>query len=152
MPTLPNPQSIAGDNPAQYGAIMADLHGGRLSYRQVAARHGVGASTVAGIAHRERISRPSAQQVIAAALRHGYDRAERVRLLDLAFERVELLLDNVDDARALQQVVAALATLVDRRRLEEDEPTARTELIDRERARVSLAAKLERLATHRADR
>jgi hypothetical protein len=142
------PQSVRGDNPAQFAAILADLRAGRLSYRVIARRHGVGASTVGGIARREGIARPSGQQVAAAALHAGYYRAERVRLLDLAFERVEMLLDDVQDPKSLQQIVAALATLVDRRRLEEDKPTARTEVINHESARRTLAEKLERLVAH----
>jgi hypothetical protein len=146
----PTTQSVAGDSPITYGAILDDLRRGHLSYRQVARLHGVGASTVGGIARREGVRRPSGQQVAAAALRAGYHQAERIRLLDLAFARVELLLDEVDDARSLQQVVAALGVLVDRRRLEECEPAALTEVIDHQAARQALAEKLTRLATRDA--
>jgi hypothetical protein len=148
---LGNPQSVCGDNPTQFAAILADLRGGRLSYRQIARRHGVGASTVGDIARREGISRPNAQQVAAAALRAGYCQAERVRLLDLALDGVERLLDEVDDVRSLQQVVSALARLVEKRRLEDGEPTGLTEAIDRESARQTLAAKIERMPAHHTD-
>jgi hypothetical protein len=146
---VPTTQSIRGDNPTQYGAILADLHGGGLSYRAIARRHGVGASTVGGIARREGIARPNGQQIAAAAIHRGYHLAERVRLLDEALFAVEVGLETCDTPADLERLVSAMSSLVRMRRFEEDTATAGIEMVSaavRDEARASLAAKLEGLA------
>ena len=134
-----NPQSD------RYRAILRDLQVGTSFYR-TARNHAICVNTARRIAHRHGITRDDPKTHAAAEARRSYAREERVRLLDLAFERLEALLEDVDDAKSLQQLCAAMATLIDRRRLEDAERTRRTEVVQRESARSILAAKVEDLA------
>ncbi|SRR5581483_1703711 len=149
---LPSPQSIYGDDPATYEKVVELLRNGTLSYAKIAQRVGnLSASSVSNIAAREGLSRGTAP-VVAIQTRSTYCRARRIQLLDELFALVEQMIDDVDNPLDLGRLVAATATLIAKRRIEDDEPAeaVTTSNADVEQARRELYDALERLAASRA--
>jgi hypothetical protein len=128
----------------RYRAIVQDLQAGTSFYR-VARNHNICVNTARRIAHHHGIVRDDPKTHAAVQARRSYAHAERIRLLDLAFERLEMLLDDVQDTKSLQQLCNALALLIDKRRLMDGEVTERTEIVRDDSARESLLAKLDTL-------
>jgi transposase-like protein len=137
-------------NSDRYHAILRDLQAG-VSYYRVARNHGICVNTARRIGHRHGITRSDPKVQAAAQARRSYAHTERRRLLDLAFERVEELLADVDDTKSLQQLCGALGTLIDRRRLEDDPVTDRAEIVRDDSTRKSLLAKLAAVDVRRTD-
>ena len=148
MQAPPNPQTIAGSNPATYQGICAALRAGRLSYRAIGRTFGVSAASVCKIAHREQLVRAGSEQQIAAA-KHAaaYKLARRAELLDAAFARLEEAIPTCRTPAELLRVCTALAKLLAAARLFDACPPASDA---RAAARVGLDRKLTRLAEWRA--
>jgi hypothetical protein len=129
----------------RYHAILRDLQAGD-SYWAVSKRWGICRNTARRIAHRHGITRNDPKVYAASEARRNYTHAERVRLTDLALERLENLLADVQDTRDLQHLCNALAVLIHKRRLMDGEVTQRTEIVRDDSARKSMVAKLDALA------
>lgn len=59
--------------------------------------------------------------------RRDYAKAERIALLNRGFDKAEDLLETLEEAKALQAWMVAMATGIDKRRLEDGEVTDRSE-------------------------
>jgi hypothetical protein len=131
-----------------YRAIVADLQAG-TSYYRAAGNAQVATNTARRVARLEGLERHDPKVLAGGRARSTFSRERRIALLDRAFERLELLLPEVETAKELQQFAAALGVLIDRRRLEDDEVTSREETVDHSNTRPTPAPKVERLAARR---
>jgi hypothetical protein len=91
---------------------------------------------------------------LASTRRHeaqtDYCQIERLRVINLAFERIELMLDDNDlTARDLKDLAVAMGISIDKRRLEDGEVTVRSEISDLSGARNAVKSKLLEIAERR---
>jgi len=91
---------------------------------------------------------------LASTRRHeahiDYCQIERLRVINLAFERIELMLDDDNlTARDLKDLTVAMGISIDKRRLEDGEATERAEISDLSGARVAVRDKLLEIAERR---
>lgn len=133
--------------PEDRARIEAQLLEGK-SVRSIARDIGCGKSSVYGVARAAGISATSIQTANAAAVRRDYHAAERVRLLNEGFARVEEMLERVGRTNELKDWAITLAVLIDKRRLEDGDVTARTEVTG-EDAREQLVRRIGELAARR---
>lgn len=108
-------------------------------------------STVSRIAKAEGIDTNVAATKKATKARQDYDQAARLELLNEGFDRAREILASLDGARDLQAWMIAVATGIDKRRLEDGEATSRTESMDPERAeaRRKMRESLDEIAAQR---
>lgn len=84
----------------------------------------------------------------ANGARRDYAQAERLALLNKGFDKAEDLLGSIGDAKELASWMIAVATGIDKRRLEDGEATHRGETIDPER-RKRMRESLDEVAAQR---
>src|SRR3954447_15592783 len=94
-------------NSDRYRGILHDLQVG-ASFWAVSKKWAICRNTARRIAHRHGITRDDPKTYAAAQARRNYAHAERIRLTDLAFERLERLLNEIQDTRDLQALCTAL--------------------------------------------
>ncbi|GIW06373.1 MAG: hypothetical protein KatS3mg060_1178 [Dehalococcoidia bacterium] len=130
--------------PADQRTAIIDAVRSGASVRQAAAQFGVSVGVVAKLTRglaRERAPAPKK--------RADYDRARRLEVLNRAFTHALELLPTVTKPAQLQAWAVAVGVLIDKRRLEEGEVTARTEMVTADAAREELARRLDELAARR---
>ncbi len=84
-------------------------------------------STVGRIAKAEGIESVNAAPKKANAARRDYAQAERLELLNEGFDKAREILKTVTEPKDLQSWMIAVATAIDKRRLEDGEATNRNE-------------------------
>lgn len=147
--------------PADHDAILEALRTGE-SQKSVARRLGYGVATVNRVAKRngvipvpqpKTIRSPEEIQAIAEA--HAaivtYNLERRIALLDKVFTKAEAMIDTATTPHKLQALAIAIGILTDKRRLEDGEVTARTE-VNSGGARERLARSLDELAIRRREK
>jgi hypothetical protein len=133
----------------QRAAILADLRAGR-PVRAIAADHGCNPSTVSRTAAAHGVACNVARTKKATAARKDWAQAARLELLNRLFAKADALLAGVDSPLHLQQLATATAVLIDKRRLEDGDATARTEVASPAAdARERIAGRLDELAARR---
>lgn len=110
---------------------------------------GCNAATVSRIAAAEGIDQQRCRTQKATMARQDYDQARRVALLNTLFDKAVALAPDVDTPSQLQSLSLAVAVLIDKRRLEDGEATARTETNDAGAARERIARRLDELSARR---
>jgi transposase-like protein len=128
-----------------HAAIAEALRAGE-SQNGVARRFGIGAATVNRIAKRNGLKYSAPKN--AAICRRDYAAAERLALLNKLFDKVSELADGPLTPTGLQALTISAGILTDKRRLEDGEATARTE-VHGGGAREQLARSLDELAARR---
>ena len=127
--------------------ILRALQGGE-SQNAVARRFGCGAATVNRIAKRNGLEYSAPKH--AAEARRDYAAAERLALLNKLFDKVREMADGPSlTPNGLQALTISMGILTDKRRLEDGEVTARTEVNGGD-ARERIARRLDELAARRA--
>lgn len=112
-------------------AIVEALKAGE-SVSSVARRFGRAKSSVSKIGSRWNVDvERSRTQKLAQAV-SDYARDRRLQLLNRGFAKAERMLDAIDDPGDLRNWVIAVATLIDKRRLEDGEVTGRYGFIEPE--------------------
>lgn len=134
-----------------HSAIIEALQAGE-SQKAVARRLGCGAATVNRVAKRNGLE-PStttkmALSAAASAAASDYCLERRLALLNKVFAKAEELIDTATTPHKLQALAIAIGILTDKRRLEDGEVTARTEVNGGE-ARERIASRLDELAARR---
>lgn len=134
-----------------HSAIIEALQAGE-SQKAVARRLGCGAATVNRVAKRNGLE-PStttkmALSAAASAAASDYCLERRLALLNKVFAKAEELIDTATTPHRLQALAIAIGILTDKRRLEDGEVTARTEVNGGE-ARERIASRLDELAARR---
>lgn len=127
-------------------AAICDAVRAGASVRAAATQFGVSVGVVAKITRglsRDRETRKKPRD---------FARDRRLALLNRGFVRASELLEAVTTVQQLQTWAVAVGVLIDKRRLEEGEVTARTEMVTDDRARAELARRLDELAARRAQR
>ncbi len=112
---------------------------------------GRSAGTVSAIA--KEIDRPFDRSATkkATEAKRDYAQAERLELLNEGFDKARDLLPTIAEARDLQSWMVAVATGIDKRRLEDGEATERKENVDPSR-RERIKAGLDEVARKRRER
>lgn len=123
--------------PAERKRIVAALHAGKTPYR-VAKESGRSRPTVSKIAREAGIDINVNATKKAAAAKRDYGQAERLGLLNEAFDKARELLQTVNTPHKLQAWMVAVGIAVDKRRLEDGEATSRGEHTHREAISKSL--------------
>lgn len=137
-----------------HAAILEALQAGE-SQKSVARRLGYGVATVNRVAKRNGVEpvpvekRPLPPEVQAAA--DDYCLERRIRLLNRVFDKAEELIEQATSPHKLQALAISLGILIDKRRLEDGEVTARTE-VNGGGARERIARTLDELATRRREK
>ncbi len=108
-------------------------------------------STVSRVAKAEGIDSNVAATKKATDARRDYTLAERLLLLNEGFDKARDLLPTIKEPKDLQAWMIALATGIDKRRLEDGQATDRTESVDPER-RKRLHGTLDELDALRRSR
>jgi IS30 family transposase len=134
-----------------HSAIVAALKAGE-SQNAVARRLGCGPATVNRVAKRNGLEchspkNQAAEAEITAALA-DYSIERRLALLNKVFAKAEELIDTATTPHKLQALAIAIGILTDKRRLEDGEVTARTEVSGGD-ARERIASRLDELASRR---
>jgi hypothetical protein len=133
-------------------AVLADLEGG-LSCRQVGRKHGCSHQTVGRIAREMDHSVDRSATERATRLRRDYAQAERLSVINEAFEAVRRAIPKVAwNETNPRDLVVALGILIDKRRLEDGEATSRGETVtveDRRQARAEVERVIDELAERR---
>lgn len=106
-------------------------------------------STVTAVARAEGYEFGHSQVKIANAARRDYGLAERRALINSGFEKAEELLADLATAPALASWTVAVGTLIDKRRLEDGDVTARTETHDTGAAINRITGRLDELSARR---
>jgi hypothetical protein len=129
-------------------AILEALKAGE-SQNGVARRLGCSPGTVNKVARLNGLeySRPKH----AAEARRDYSAAERLELLNQGFEKARELLPSIKSPQWLQAWSISMGILIDKRRLEDGDVTARTE-VNGGGARERLARSLDELASRRREK
>lgn len=92
------------------------------------------------------VSSPATAAPIAA--NKAYNAAERVRVIDLLFAKIEELMPTCSTPHKLQALATTLGIAIDKRRLEDGDATSRTEVTGDE-AREQLTRRIHELAARR---
>ena len=139
-----------------HAAIVEALRSGE-SQNAVARRLGCSPSTVNRIAKANGLEcqtewhspakRPLPPEAARAAA--DYCLARRIALLNKVFDKADALIEQASSPHKLQALAIALGILIDKRRLEDGEVTARTEVNGGD-ARERIARRLDELASRRA--
>lgn len=129
--------------------ILDSLRAGN-SQARVARLYGIDVMTVGHMAKEAGIDTVA----LASTRRHeamrDYSSIERLRVLNLTFERIEEMLDDNDlKPRDLKDLAVALGISIDKRRLEDGEVTERTEISDLSGARNAVRNKLLEISERR---
>lgn len=141
-----------------HAAILEALAAGE-SQQSIARRLGCGVATVNRTAKRNAVpfrsvpiqktpAREAAAAVEQAAASYCLER--RIALLDKVFDKAAEMIDTATTPHKLQALAIAVGILIDKRRLEDGEVTARTEVASGS-ARDRLAHKLDELAARRRE-
>jgi len=138
------PKALA---PAVRDRIVALLHEG-TPRNEIARQVGCSAGIVTKIAQDEGVSFDRSQSRIAVAVRCDYDQTARLALLNAGFDKAGELLAAITTPNHLQTWSVALAVLIDKRRLEDGEATARTDVVTSD-VRDRIARRLDELAARR---
>jgi hypothetical protein len=131
-----------------HAAILEALQAGE-SQNAVARRFGCGPATVNRIAKRNGLEYTAPKK--AAEARRDYASAERLALLNKLFDKVRDMADGPLTPNGLQALTISMGILTDKRRLEDGEVTARTE-VSSGGARERLARSLDELAARRREK
>ena len=139
-----------------HAAILEALKAGE-SQNAVARRLGCGLATVNRVAKRNGLGSHTAYtppktlsaEVAAAAADYCLER--RMALLNKVFDKAEELIAQATSPHKLQALAIAVGILIDKRRLEDGEVTARTE-VNGGGARERLTRSLDELATRRGEK
>ena len=138
------PKALAPDVRDRIISLLHEGHGCNEIARQVACSP----STVTKLARAEGVTFERSQTKKATVARRDYAQAERLELLNAGFDKARELLDDLTTPNHLQSWTVAVATLIDKRRLEDGEATERTDVIDHG-ARDRLARRMGELAARR---
>jgi len=137
-----------------HDAVLAALQAGE-SQKSVARRLRVGVATVNRIAKRNGVEPVPFQKIAASpkvvAAAADYCLARRMELLNKVFDKAEDLIEQATTPHKLQALAIALGILIDKRRLEDGEVTARTE-VQGGGARERLSRSLDELAARRREK
>jgi hypothetical protein len=141
-----------------HAAIRAALDAGE-SQQSIARRLGYGVATVnreakrngfSGMApYRSAPKSPLPDAVVQAAEDYALER--RISLLNKVFDKAESMIDTATSPHKLQALAIAVGILIDKRRLEDGEVTARTE-VNSGGAREQIARRLDELAGRRREK
>lgn len=96
-------------------------------------------------------SPPSPEVQAAENAARGYVLERRLALLDKVFDKAEALIEQATSPHKLQALAIAVGILIDKRRLEDGDVTARTE-VNGGGARERLARSLDELAARRREK
>lgn len=129
--------------------ILAMLRDG-LSQNEISRRLGCSQSSVSRLAREEGYTNPEVSTANETAAR-DYNIEQRKSLGNEGFAKLRALLAEVAKLSDMREWSIAYGILVDKRRLEDGEATARTERIDTEQARAQLAGKLDQLTPRTAN-
>lgn len=135
----------------EYMQIVELLHAHSGNQNKVAGLCGRHQTTVRKIAKTEGIESINAAPKRANEVRRDYSQVERLELLNEGFEKARELLKTIQDPRELQAWMVAVATAIDKRRLEDGQATSREEKVDPER-RKRIKESLDELAEQRRKR
>lgn len=145
-----------------HAAIIEALEAGE-SQQAIARRLGCGVATVNRVAKRnsvpfrsapfQKIPAQEAAQAAAAVEQAAasYCLERRIALLDKVFDKAESMIETASTPHKLQALAIAVGILIDKRRLEDGEVTARTEVASGS-AREHLARRIDELAERRAEK
>jgi hypothetical protein len=120
------------------------------SMMRVGRLYGIDTMTVSRIAQENNLDTVALASTRRHEARRDYSQIERLRVINLAFERIEDMLD--DDAltaRDLKDLTIAMGISIDKRRLEDGQATERTEISDLTGARNAVRNKLLEIAERR---
>ncbi len=106
--------------------IVAYLKEGK-SHNWIAGQVKRSQATVSAIASKNGIKPVKHSPKNANQARRDYAKAERLALLNLGFDKAEDLLKNIQEAKELQAWMIAVATAIDKRRVEDGQVSDRTE-------------------------
>jgi transposase len=136
----------------QRADLLADLQGG-MAVRVAAARYGCHPSTASRLAAAAGIECNVAQTKMATAARKDWAAAERKDLLNRLFDKADGMLRSCRGVKNLKSLATTVAILIDKRRLEDGEVTARTEVTgDGDEARERIARRIDELAARRREK
>ncbi|ADU50160.1 Tb-291 membrane-associated protein [Thermaerobacter marianensis DSM 12885] len=121
------------------------------SAAELARQYGYHRATIYRIAREAGINMVDVRTQQATRARRDYDKARRLQLLNQGFEAAAAILPEIRKPHQLRDWAIAVATLVDKRRLEDGEATERTE-VSSVGARERLAERLDELARRRLAR
>lgn len=121
------------------------------SQNWVAKEVGRSADTVCRLAKAEGIQSDIRAPKNANEARRDYALVERISLLNELFDHARAMLPKIKDAKELQALTIAIATAIDKRRLEDGEATNRSETVDTER-RQKMRESLDEVAQRRRER
>ena len=128
-----------------HSAILEALKSGE-SQNAVARRLGCSVGSVNRVAKLNGLEYSAPKH--AAEARRDYAFVERVALLNKLFDKLSEMADGPLTPNGLQALTIAMGILTDKRRLEDGDVTARTEVTGGD-ARERIASKLDELATRR---
>jgi hypothetical protein len=129
--------------------ILESLNNGLSPYR-IARIFNVGHDTVHRLALEHGIDTAVGYELKAQQARRDYCQVERLRVINLAFERVEEMIDQVETPRDLKDTTVAMAICIDKRRLEDGETTQNVGVTNEvETARTAVRQKLLEMAEKR---
>lgn len=129
-------------------AVVEALQAGE-SQNAVARRLGCSAGSVNRIAKLNGLEYSSPKH--AAECRRDYAAAERLELLNQGFDKARELLPAIKSPQWLQAWSISMGILIDKRRLEDGEATARTE-VSSDGARDRVARRIDELAARRREK
>lgn len=118
------------------------------SVRAVAGEIGRSIGTVSGVAREAGIDLNVQATKKAAEARKDWAQAERLALVNRLFDKAEGMLGKCSTPRQLQQLTVAVATMIDKRRLEDGEATSRAE-VSTDDVRDRISRRLDELAARR---
>jgi hypothetical protein len=130
----------------QRHAILAALQTGE-SQNSVAKRLAVGVATVNRMAQANGLEYSAPKKANAA--RRDYAQAERLALLNRAFDKASELMLGIEKPAQLMNWAIAFGILTDKRRLEDGQSTGRQEVVNVDSARDKLAGRIDELASRR---
>jgi len=136
--------------PAVRDRIAALLHAG-TPRNEIARQVGCSPGVVTKIAQALDVPCDRSQTKKATAAKRDYDQAERLALLNAGFDKARSLLEAITTPAHFQTWSVALATLIDKRRLEDGEVTSRTDVVTGS-ARELITRRLDELAARRGAR
>jgi transcriptional regulator with XRE-family HTH domain len=135
-----------------HAAIIEALQAGEAQ-KAIARRLGCSPGTVNRLAKLNGLEPGSAKNQAAAAvvdnLLADYTLERRMALLNKVFDQAEAMIPTATTPHKLQALAIAIGILIDKRRLEDGEVTARTE-VNSGSAREQLTRRLDELAARRA--
>ena len=114
---------------------------------ELAVKYQVSKSTVINIAREFKVDLVRTSTKKASEARRSYGKAERCKLIDKFFDKLDEQLDQKDNnSNDMRNLSIALGTIIDKRRLEDGEVTERKEVND---AREHLTSQLDQLTERR---